>query len=114
MRVDPAAVLKLRCVFLKLRSGLELPLLRVLQTGDAAATALTDYYSSALLAYVCKVLQVARPPAWQLMLHYLFRPAHAAAHAHVYIECLVYRCYLINGLASFQSCCNREGSVTLE
>ena len=28
---DPRAVLKLRCVFLKLRSGLEMPLLRVAQ-----------------------------------------------------------------------------------
>ena len=59
--MDPAAVLKLRCVFLKLRSGLELPLLRVAQAGDPAAAALTRYYSSALLAYVRKVLQV--PPA---------------------------------------------------
>jgi len=51
-------VLKLRCVFLKLRSGLELPLLRVAQAGDPAAPALTRYYSSALLAYVRKVLEV--------------------------------------------------------
>ena len=58
VRVDPAAVLKLRCVFLKLRSGLELPLLRVAQAGDPAGAALTRYYSSALLAYVRKVLQV--------------------------------------------------------
>lgn len=58
VRVDPAAVLKLRCVFLKLRSGLELPLLRVDQAGDSAGAALTRYYSSALLAYVRKVLQV--------------------------------------------------------
>lgn len=56
--MDPAAVLKLRCVFLKLRSGLELPLLRVAQAGDPAAAGLTRYYSSALLAYVRKVLQV--------------------------------------------------------
>lgn len=60
VRSDPRAVLKLRCVFLKLRSGLELPLLRVAQAGDAAAAPLQRYYSSALLAYVRKVLEVRR------------------------------------------------------
>ena len=64
MRSDPRAVLKLRCVFLKLRSGLELPLLRAAQAGDAAASPLQRYYSAALLAYVRKVLEVRC--SWQL------------------------------------------------
>ncbi len=63
VRSDPRAVLKLRCVFLKLRSGLELPLLRVVQAGDPAAPTLQQYYSSALLAYVRKVLEVGVLPA---------------------------------------------------
>jgi WASH complex subunit strumpellin len=61
VRSDPRAVLKLRCVFLKLRSGLELPLLRAAQAGDAAVAPLQRYYSSALLAYVRKVLEVSGP-----------------------------------------------------
>ena len=68
--VSPA--LKLRCVFLKLRSGLELPLLRVAQAGDPAAATLQRYYSSALLAYVRKVLEVRElfRKLCQILLHF--------------------------------------------
>jgi WASH complex subunit strumpellin len=67
VRSDPRAVLKLRCVFLKLRSGLELPLLRAAQAGDAAAAPLQRYYSAALLAYVRKVLEVRPAPQFRLL-----------------------------------------------
>jgi len=58
VRTDPKAVLKLRCLFLKLRSMLELPLLRIGQDTSPAAGRVADFYSASLLTYVRKVLQV--------------------------------------------------------
>jgi WASH complex subunit strumpellin len=58
VRSDPKAVLKLRCLFLKLRSMLELPLLRIGQDKSPAAARVGDFYSASLLTYVRKVLQV--------------------------------------------------------
>lgn len=62
VRTDPKAVLKLRCLFLKLRSMLELPLLRIGQAASPAAAAVRDFYSVSLLAYVRRVLQVPLTP----------------------------------------------------
>ena len=60
VRTDPKAVLKLRCLFLKLRSMLELPLLRIGQDKSPAAARVADFYSASLLIYVRRVLQVLR------------------------------------------------------
>ena len=57
VRTDPKAVLKLRCLFLKLRSMLELPLLRIGQDKSPATGRVADFYSASLLAYVRRVLQ---------------------------------------------------------
>ena len=65
VRTDPKAVLKLRCLFLKLRSMLELPLLRIGQDKSPAAARVGDFYSASLLTYVRKVLQV------RFVLHYI-------------------------------------------
>jgi len=53
-------VLKLRCLFLKMRSLLEVPLLRMGQARSPALAATSRVYSSALVAFSRRLLQV--PP----------------------------------------------------
>ena len=61
VRADPGAVLKLRCLFLKLRSLLEVPLLRMGQARSPAAAPTSRVYSSALVAFSRRLLQVCTP-----------------------------------------------------
>ena len=58
VRADPGAVLKLRCLFLKLRSLLEVPLLRMGQARSPGLAPTTRVYSSALVAFSRRLLQV--------------------------------------------------------
>lgn len=51
-------MLKLRCLFLKMRSLLEVPLLRLGQARAPALSATSRVYSSALLAFSRLILQV--------------------------------------------------------
>lgn len=62
VRGDPGTVLKLRCLFLKLRSLLEVPLLRVGQARSPALVPTSRVYSSALVAFSCRLLQARLPP----------------------------------------------------
>ncbi|KAK9752192.1 Hereditary spastic paraplegia protein strumpellin [Popillia japonica] len=55
---DPNLVIKLRAVFLKLASALEIPLLRINQAHSEDFDSVTQYYSSELEVYVRKVLQI--------------------------------------------------------
>ncbi|CAG0896952.1 unnamed protein product [Darwinula stevensoni] len=55
---DPGIVSKLRAVFLKLSSALDLPLLRIHQAKSPDLVSVSDYYSRELVAYVRKVLQI--------------------------------------------------------
>jgi WASH complex subunit strumpellin len=55
---DPGTVLKLRCLFIKMRSLLEVPLLRLGQARSPALPAVSRVYSSALLAFSRRLLQV--------------------------------------------------------
>ncbi|KAK9917364.1 hypothetical protein WJX75_003552 [Coccomyxa subellipsoidea] len=58
VRANPGTVLKLRCLFIKMRSLLEVPLLRLGQARAPAVTATSRVYSSALLAFSRLILQV--------------------------------------------------------
>lgn len=58
VRSDPRTVLKLRCLFIKMRSLLEVPLLRLGQARAPAVAATSRVYSSALLAFSRRLLQV--------------------------------------------------------
>lgn len=55
---DPNLVIKLRAVFLKLASALEIPLLRINQAHSEDFISVSQYYSSELEIYVRKVLQI--------------------------------------------------------
>ncbi len=55
---QPSLVIKLRATFLKLAFALDLPLLRITQANSSDFTSVTQYYSSEMVAYVRKVLQI--------------------------------------------------------
>lgn len=55
---EPTLVIKLRAVFLKLASALEIPLLRINQAHSEDLVSVSQYYSSELEIYVRKVLQI--------------------------------------------------------
>lgn len=58
IRKDPQCVLKLRCLFLKLKSVLELPLLRISQIGSPDVYSVGEFYSQELVGYVRTVVEV--------------------------------------------------------
>lgn len=55
---EPTLVIKLRAVFLKLASALEIPLLRINQAHSEDLISVSQYYSKELEVYVRKVLQI--------------------------------------------------------
>jgi WASH complex subunit strumpellin len=55
---EPTLVIKLRAIFLKLSSALEVPLLRINQAHSEDFISVSQYYSSELEIYVRKVLQI--------------------------------------------------------
>lgn len=58
IRKRPSLVSKLRATFLKLASALDAPLLRINQANSVDLVSVSQYYSSELVAYVRKVLQI--------------------------------------------------------
>ncbi|EGD78584.1 WASH complex subunit strumpellin [Salpingoeca rosetta] len=58
IKANPALVIKLRATFLKLASALELPLVRISQVGSPDLVSVSEFYSSELVSYVRKVLQI--------------------------------------------------------
>ncbi|XP_060520959.1 WASH complex subunit 5 [Cylas formicarius] len=58
IKKEPTLVIKLRAVFLKLASALELPLLRINQSRSEDLISVSEYYSHELEIYVRKVLQI--------------------------------------------------------
>lgn len=58
VKKEPTLVIKLRAVFLKLASALEIPLLRINQAHSADLISVSQYYSKELEIYVRKVLQI--------------------------------------------------------
>ena len=66
VRADPGTVLKLRCLFLKMRSLLEVPLLRMGQARSPSLAATSRVYSSALVAFSRRLLQASIFPTRKL------------------------------------------------
>ena len=55
---DPSIIIKLRSTFLKLASMLELPLVRIGQAKSNDIVSVSQYYSSELVAFVRKTLEI--------------------------------------------------------
>lgn len=58
INAEPFTVLKLSCLFFKLRSILDIPLLRISQSGSMDLYSVSEYYSSELVAYVRSVMEI--------------------------------------------------------
>ena len=58
IELTPHTVLTLRATFLKLASVLELPIMRISQANSEDLESVAQYYSSELVAYIRKVLQI--------------------------------------------------------
>lgn len=58
VKKEPTLVIKLRAVFLKLASALEIPLLRINQAHSDDLLSVSQYYSGELEIYIRKVLQI--------------------------------------------------------
>lgn len=58
VKKQPSLVIKLRATFLKLASALETPLLRINQARSDDLESVSQYYSSELVSYVRKVIQI--------------------------------------------------------
>ncbi|CAG7822895.1 unnamed protein product [Allacma fusca] len=63
----PAAVSKLRAVFLKLSSAMDMPLLRLSQAKSPALVTVSSYYSGELVSFVQKVLQIIPEKVFSLL-----------------------------------------------
>ena len=64
---DPAVVHQLRCLFLKLRTLMELPLLRPGQAASADTFSLSQFYSSLLVDYAASVLEVVPARMFEIL-----------------------------------------------
>lgn len=67
VKKEPTLVIKLRAVFLKLASALEIPLLRINQGHSDDLFSVSQYYSSELEIYIRKVLQIIPEMMFQKM-----------------------------------------------
>lgn len=67
IKKDPSLVIKLRATFLKMASALDLPLLRINQAGSSDLVSVSQYYSSELVSYVRKVLQIIPQTMFSLL-----------------------------------------------
>ena len=67
IRRDPTMVKKQRSLFLKLKSILEMPLLRISQHRSDDLYSVTEYYSSELEAYVRSVLEVIPATMFEIL-----------------------------------------------
>eukprot|EP00095_Tigriopus_kingsejongensis_P005223 maker-scaffold585_size130225-snap-gene-0.19 protein:Tk05223 transcript:maker-scaffold585_size130225-snap-gene-0.19-mRNA-1 annotation:"Strumpellin" len=67
VKKDPGLVQKLKATFLKLASALEGPVLRISQAKSPDLLSVSQYYSSELVAYVRKVLQIIPETMFKLL-----------------------------------------------
>ncbi|XP_013190623.2 WASH complex subunit 5 [Amyelois transitella] len=58
IKENPAVTSRLRALFLKLASAMEIPLLRINQAGSQDLVSVSQYYSSELIKYIQRVLQI--------------------------------------------------------
>lgn len=64
---QPSIVIKLRATFLKLASALEIPLLRINQARGDDLESVSQYYSSELVNYVRKVIQIIPKTMFEIL-----------------------------------------------
>uniref|UniRef100_A0A6A7FVW9 Strumpellin n=1 Tax=Hirondellea gigas TaxID=1518452 RepID=A0A6A7FVW9_9CRUS len=67
IKQDAGEVVRLRAVFLKLSSGLELPLLRITQARSQDVMSVSSFYSRQLVAYIRRVLQIIPETMFSLL-----------------------------------------------
>ncbi|CEF98260.1 WASH complex, subunit strumpellin [Ostreococcus tauri] len=67
VRRDPFAVQKLRFLFIKLKSILEMPLLRISQIESPDIYSVSEYYSSQLVSYVRNVIEVVPVSMFEIL-----------------------------------------------
>eukprot|EP00045_Choanoeca_perplexa_P015316 m.190625 g.190625 ORF g.190625 m.190625 type:complete len:1158 (-) comp16947_c0_seq1:144-3617(-) len=67
IKADPTLVIKLRATFLKLASAMELPLLRIQQVESPDLMSVSQFYSSELVAYVRRVLQIIPESMFEIL-----------------------------------------------
>ncbi|XP_067134229.1 WASH complex subunit 5 [Centruroides vittatus] len=67
LKRDPSLAIKLRATFLKLASGLDLPLMRINQASSPDLMSVSQYYSNELVAYVRKVLHIIPETMFELL-----------------------------------------------
>ena len=58
VKSDPATVVLLRALFLKLASILDVPVLRIMQCGSPDALSVAEYYSQELVGFVRRVMEI--------------------------------------------------------
>ncbi|XP_053606278.1 WASH complex subunit 5 isoform X2 [Plodia interpunctella] len=58
IKENPAVTSRLRALFLKLASAMEIPLLRINQAGSEDLVSVSQYYSNELIKYIQRVLQI--------------------------------------------------------
>ena len=58
VKSDPATVVLLRALFLKLASILDVPVLRIMQCGSPDALSVAEYYSQELVGFVRQVMEI--------------------------------------------------------
>ena len=80
---DPFCVLKLRATFLKLVSILDSPLVRINQANSPDLHSVSQYYSSELVAYVRRVLQVIPENMFAILFEVVQLQAHELAQLPV-------------------------------
>lgn len=67
VKKQPSLVIKLRATFLKLASALEIPLLRINQAHSDDLESVSQYYSSELVNYVRKVIQIIPKTMFEIL-----------------------------------------------
>ncbi|PRP74057.1 hypothetical protein PROFUN_08681 [Planoprotostelium fungivorum] len=67
IKKDPWSVLKLRATFLKLTSILQMPLVRINQAESPDLVSVSEYYSSILVAFVRKVLEIVPKSMFEIL-----------------------------------------------
>ena len=63
----PNILIKLRALFLKMATALEIPLLRINQVGGAELMSITKYYSNQLVKYIRSIVQIIPETIFELL-----------------------------------------------
>lgn len=86
IKTNPGLVIKLRATFLKLASALDLPLIRILQANSPDLVSVSQYYSSELVSYVRKVLQIIPQTMFSLLFQIIQLQTHSIKEVPTRLE----------------------------